>query len=70
MQAARWTARGADKLATYEIIQRKKSITLELQHNGQTLTRKIQFGKQSELFNFFAFAKILWSRKRWSLSAR
>ena len=56
LQAARWTARGADKLATYEIIQRKKSITLELQHNGQTLTRKIQFGKQSELFNYFAFA--------------
>ena len=56
LQAARWTARGADKLATYEIIQRKKDVTLELQHNGQTLTRKIQFGKQSELFNFFAFA--------------
>jgi hypothetical protein len=56
LQAARWTARGADKLATYEIIQRKKSVTLELQHNGQTLTRKIQFGKQSELFNYFAFA--------------
>ncbi|MFL2905650.1 MAG: DUF4340 domain-containing protein [Limisphaerales bacterium] len=56
LHAARWTARGADKLATYEIIQRKKSVTLELQHNGQTLTRKIQFGKQSELFNFFAFA--------------
>ena len=56
LQAARWTARGADKLATYEIIQRKKSVTLELQHNGQTLTRKIQFGKQSDLFNYFAFA--------------
>ena len=56
LQAARWTARGADKLATYEIIQQKKSVTLELQHNGQTLTRKIQFGKQSELFNYFAFA--------------
>lgn len=56
LQAARWTARGADKLATYGIIQRQKSITLELQHEGQTLTRKIQFGKQSPLFNYYAFA--------------
>ena len=45
----------ADKLATYEISSGKKRYS-GTQHNGQTLTRKIQFGKQSELFNYFAFA--------------
>jgi len=56
LKIAAWTAQGADKLATYDILQRKKTITLELQRNGKKITRKIQFGKQAPSLNFYAFA--------------
>jgi len=56
LEIATWTAQGADKLATYDILQRKKTITLELQRNGEKFTRKIQFGKQAPSLNFYAYA--------------
>jgi len=56
LEVAAWTAQGADKLATYDILRRKKSITLELKREGKTLIRKVQFGKQSQSLNFYAYA--------------
>jgi hypothetical protein len=56
LEVATWTAQGADKLATYDILQRKKSIILELKRDGKTLIRKVQFGKQSQSLNFYAYA--------------
>ena len=56
LEVAAWTAQGADKLATYDILQRKKSIILELKRDGKTLIRKVQFGKQSQSLNFYAYA--------------
>ena len=56
LRVAAWTARGADKLATYDILQRKKSVSLEIKRNGKTFTRKVQFGKQSPSLNFYAYA--------------
>ena len=56
LQVATWTARGVDKLATHGILQRRKSITLELQRNGEKFIRKIQFGKQAPSLNFYAYA--------------
>ena len=56
LQAAHWTARGADKLAQYDILKQEKSITLELIHDGKTMTRKVQFGRLSPRGNPYAFA--------------
>jgi len=56
LEIAAWTTQGADKLATYEILQRKKSITLELLRNGKKIIRKVQFGKQAPSLNFYAYA--------------
>ena len=56
LQVATWTARGADKLATYDILKRKKSITLEIKREGKTFVRKVQFGKQTQSLNFYAYA--------------
>ena len=56
LQVATWTARGADKLATYDILKRKKSIILEIKRGSKTFTRKVQFGKQSQSLNFYAYA--------------
>ena len=56
LEIAAWTAQGADKLATYDILQRKKTIILELQRNGEKITRKVQFGKQAPSLNFYAYA--------------
>ncbi|MEE2714377.1 MAG: DUF4340 domain-containing protein [Verrucomicrobiota bacterium] len=56
LEIAAWTAQGADKLATYDILQRKKTIILELQRNGEKFTRKVQFGKQAPSLNFYAYA--------------
>ena len=56
LQVATWTARGADKLATYDILERKKSLTLEIKRDGKTFTRKVQFGKQAASLNFYAYA--------------
>jgi hypothetical protein len=51
-----WTTRGADKLAGFEILSKKKSLTLELVRGDKSLTRKIQFGRKSEKGNTYAFA--------------
>ena len=56
LQAAHWTARGADKLKQYDILKQEKSITLELIHDGKTMTRKVQFGRLSPRGNPYAFA--------------
>ena len=56
LQAAHWTARGADKLAQYDILKQEKSITLELIRDGKTMTRKVQFGRLSPRGNPYAFA--------------
>ena len=56
LQVTHWTARGADKLATYDILKRKKSITLEIKREGKTFVRKVQFGKQTQSLNFYAYA--------------
>jgi hypothetical protein len=56
LEVAAWTSQGADKLATYAILQRKKSVALEIKRNGKTFTRKVQFGKQSPSLNFYAYA--------------
>ena len=56
LQVATWTARGADKLATYDILKLQKSITLEIKREGKTFTRKVQFGKQTQSLNFYAYA--------------
>ena len=56
LQAAHWTARGADKLAQYDILKQEKSITLEMIRDGKTMTRKVQFGRLSPLGNPYAFA--------------
>jgi hypothetical protein len=55
-QVVDWTTRGADKLAGFDILSRKKSLTLELLRDGQTLHRKIQFGRKSQRQNPYAFA--------------
>ena len=45
-----------DELAGFEILSKKKSLTLELVRAGKSLTRKIQFGRKSEKENTYAFA--------------
>ena len=56
LQAVHWTARGADKLAKYDILKQEKSITLEMIRDGKTMTRKVQFGRLSPRSNPYAFA--------------
>ena len=51
-----WTARGQDKLAGYDILAEKKSLTLELLRGGQAVSRKIQFGRNSPRQHVYAFA--------------
>ena len=51
-----WTARGADKLATYDILSKQKSLTFSLLKNGETVERKIQFGRSSQRQQPYAFA--------------
>ena len=56
LRAVQWTARGADKLAQYDILKLNKTITLEFTRGGQTITRKVQFGRLSPTGNPYAFA--------------
>ena len=56
LRAVTWTARGADKLAQYGILDPNKSITLEFTRGGQSVTRKVQFGRLSPAGNPYAFA--------------
>ena len=56
LQAAHWTARGADKLAQYDILKQEKSIALEMIRDGKTMTRKVRFGRHSPRGNPYAFA--------------
>ena len=56
LRAEAWTARGADKLSVYGIIDKRQSITLELLRGGKVVERKIQFGKATPAGHTYAVA--------------
>jgi len=55
-QARDWTARGDDKRGVYGILEEKKSLTLQLRHDGKTIERKLEFGRRSTRRNPYAMA--------------
>ena len=69
VQAARWTARGADKLATYEIIQQKKRYS-ERHVNGQISRAKFNSANNRNSLTTLPSPPIRKGRKRWYLNVR
>jgi len=56
LRAEAWTARGADKLSVYGIIDKRQSVTLELLRDGKVVERKVQFGKPTPAGHTYAVA--------------
>ena len=55
-KARDWTARGDDKRGVYGILEEKKLLTLQLRRGGETVERKLEFGRRSPRRNPYAMA--------------